>query len=232
LPPSSLTMQNPDFTMMYCGNLSVLWGGVSKMQNVLPQQLYASAVDAGYAFPWENFGGSYLLGNAAVGSSGSVLCLRPGVDFDLENGQAVGQASNINFTISGNFHDQSQTGGVTNAVLWVVSVLPGVATFTSAATCQTQIGVITEADVLEGAESHVNANDVHDAFGSGIFDTLRKALPFVQRVGKFAHQGLSAAKNAGLLGEGVISGGSALAGGSSMYGGARLTARDLRKRIR
>jgi hypothetical protein len=228
---STLTMQHPDFTYMYCGNLNVLWNGITKMQNVQPQQLYSSAVDAGYAYPWENFNGSYLLGAATVGSSGSVICLRPGTDFDLPNGQAVGQAGPINLQISGNWHDQSATGGL-SAVLWVVAILPGVCTLTSAATCNFNVGVISEEDVLTGAESQVSANDVHEAFGSGVFDTLKKSLPFIQRLGKLAHNGLSAANNAGLLGNGLETGGSSLAGGASMYGGSMLSKKALMRRLR
>jgi hypothetical protein len=172
-----------------------------------------------------------MLGTSPVGSSGSVICLRPGTDFDLPNGQAVGQAGPINLQISGNWHDQSATGGL-SAVLWVVAILPGVCTLTSAATCNFNVGVISEEDVLTGAESQVSANDVHEAFGSGVFDTLKKSLPFIQRLGKLAHNGLSAANNAGLLGNGLETGGSSLAGGASMYGGSMLSKKALMRRLR
>jgi hypothetical protein len=239
---ASLTMQDPDFTFMFCGNFSIQWGVNTYMQNMRPEQFYASAVDAGYAFPWENFGGSYLLGEVAdlvptvVGSSGSVLCIRPGIDFPLEAGQAVGQQGKFTFQVTGNFHEQRTTVANSTASLWTVAVLPSVLTLTSSYACSVITGPITGDDVLDAGDKEngavISASEVHNAFGSGIFDSIKSALPYVRKLGKYAHAGLAAADKAGLLGEGVMSGGSALSGGSSLYGGARLTAADLRARRR
>lgn len=241
---ASLTMQDPDFTFMFCGNFSLQWGVNTYMQNVRPEQLYTSAVDAGYAFPWENFGGSYLLGQTdleeapnVVGSSGAILCIRPGIDFPLEVGQAVGQAGRFQLQVTGNFHEQRTTVADSTASLWVVAVLPSVLTLRSDYSSSIVTGPVTEQDILDAADkesgSVVSASEVHNAFGSGIFDSIKAALPYVRKLGKYAHAGLSAAKDAGLLGEGVMSGGSAMSGGAaSLYGGARLTAADLRARMR
>lgn len=233
----NLTMGHPDFTYMYTGGLQVTWGTNNYMVNVSLQQLYTSAVDAGYAFPYENFGGSYLLSNAAgaVGSSGAVICLRPGIDFPLDAGQAVGQAVACSCQIIANFHEQraASSGG---GAMWQVAVLPSVLTLSSNFTAQLSTGVITSEDVLAAGEKldgTVTSADVHDAFGSGIFDEIKSALPMLKRIGRLAHSGLSSIKDAGLLGEGVVSGGSSMSGGAaSMYGGARLSKSDLSRRMR
>lgn len=234
-----LTMQDADFTFMYCSGLQVTWGNNTFMSSVLPQQLYTSAVDAGYAFPWENFAGSYMMTQtvdgvstaATIGSSGSVICLRPGIDFPLNPGEAVGMGGQYSFQVQANFHDQRATGAAPSVgqkgQLWVVAVSPGVFTISSDGSCNFATGVINKNDLADAADKEigdrVEGKDIYNSFGSGMFDSLQSSLPILKRLGRYAHAGLSAAKDAGLLGEGVTSGGSSMSGGAaSMYGGARL----------
>lgn len=236
---ASLTMGHPDFTYMYCGGLVVNWQNQQYMIGAQREQLYTSAVDAGYAFPWENFNGTCVFGGAGqttIGTSGSIICLRPGIDFPLEAGQAVGQAVTCNLQISANFLEQRAASSGPGQ-LWVVGVLPGVLTLNSKFDAQFSYGVISSNDVLAAADKlegdMVGADDVHNSFGSGMFDSIKNALPILKRIGRYAHSGLSAAKDAGLLGEGVTSGGAAsLYGGSALSGGARLTQAALAARRR
>ncbi len=241
---SSKTAATPDYTAMYCGGLNVLWNArTALMTSTQREQLYAQAVEAGFAGPWEAWSGVYRQtsndATGAVGSSGSVLCLRPGVDFDLEAGQVVGQAGTYQFQVQANFQDQAGNGagGNTSATLYVVAVLNGVLTINSGYECHQVIGPISQADVLE-AQKKVSSEGIYDTYGSGFFDNLkelaRKAVPYIQQGAKFAHAGLSAAKDAGLLGSAAHSGGDlpSMYGGSALSGGARLTKKDLSARLR
>lgn len=236
------TIQTPDYTLMYTQGLQVTWGINTYMSNVTPQQLYTSAVDGGFAFPWEAFAGSYVQGGSTVGTSGSVLCLRPSIDFPLEEGQSVGMAGQFNFQVAANFHNQAPAAVAPlvdpKCQMWVVAVLPGVLSLTSKFDAIVTAAAISSADVLKAADEEsgdrVSPSEVQDAFGSGIFDSIKSALPLLRKAGR-AHSGLSAAKNAGLLGEGgsAMSGGGVTTGGAaSMYGGARLSKHDLAARMR
>jgi hypothetical protein len=229
--PSVLTAQHPDSTHTYTGNLTVMAGADQKMMNVSPRQLYSSAVDAGYSYPWENFAGFYNFTGAGtnapttvIGSSGSIITLRPGIDFDLPAGVVPGQAGAFRFQFSADFLEQ-RAASSGQSTLYVVAVLPGVVSFGSEREVIKKQGVISQNDVMNATEK-VREGDVLDAYGSGFFDTIKAALPMLQSGARYAHAGLSAAKSAGLLG------GSSMTGGSAMTGGAMLTPAQIAARHR
>jgi len=238
---SSKNVGTPDYTAMYCGQLQVMWNSrTALMTSTTREELYQQAVDAGYAGPWESWQGFFRKsGTTAIGSSGSILCIRPGIDFDLEAGTVVGQAGSYQFQVSANFQDQSGlgAGGQAPFVLYVVAVLNGVLTINAGYEAHQVFGAVTQADVL-AAKSRVSSEEVYDTFGSGFFDNLKgmitRAVPFLQKGARAAHAGLSAAKDAGLLGSAAFSGGDipSMYGGSAMSGGARLSKRDLSARLR
>ena len=233
------TVQTPDFTAQFCGGLSLQWGSRTALMTSVPREtLYAQAADAGLCVPWEQWDGAYRFSSAAggvVGSSGSILCIRPGVDFDLEPGQVVGQSGSFQFQISAAWNNQSATNY--SMSMYVVAVLPGVLTLNAGYETHAEIGCISQADVLASSEK-VHESAVLDTFGSGFFDNIKQMLHHVRSdplgslkkaVGT-AHSLTSLAKEK--LGAGVRCGGSAFSGGSDFYGGAILSKKSLAERLR
>jgi hypothetical protein len=237
------SQKNPqvsDFTARFMDGLNVQWvSKTSLMTSVQREQLYAQAVDAGLSMPWEQFDGQYRFSTGAAGvppnvaGAGSILCIRPGTDFDID-GMVPGQAGSFQFQIAANFTNQ-----MPNAYefqLYVVAVLQGTLTLTSGFESYVQVGVITEADVLEATEK-VHPSDIMDTYGSGWFDNIKSMIRPVVRgihgvssIAAKAEPVLRSVKEA--IGAGVRSGGSAFSGGADFYGGAMLSKKGLAARLR
>ncbi len=235
---TSKSVTTPDFTAQFCGGLSLQWNSrTALMTSVQREQLYTQAVDAGLAVPWEQWDGAFRFSSAgtAVGSSGSILCIRPGVDFDLEAGTVVGQSGSYQLQVNANWNNQSATAYPMS--MYVVAVLPGVLTLNAGYETHAEVGCISQADVLASSEK-VHESAVMDTYGSGFFDNIKAMLHHVRSdpIGSLkkavgaAHKLTSGAKDA--LGAGAHSGGSALSGGSDFYGGALLSKKGLAARLR
>jgi hypothetical protein len=231
--------QVPDFTARFVDGLNVQWNSkTALMTSVQREQLYTQAVDSGCALPWEQWDGQYRFstggaGPALVAGSGSILCIRPGVDYDLD-GAVPGQAGSYQFQVSANFSNQMPAAY--DFQLYVVAVLQGTLTLTSGFETYAQIGVITEADVLAATEK-IHPKDHMDTYGAGWLDNLqsmiRPVVRTIHKVSEFAGKAeptLRAVKEA--VGAGVRSGGSAFSGGADFYGGAMLSKKGLAARLR
>jgi hypothetical protein len=238
----------PDFTAQFVGGLSVQWNSrTALMTSVRREQLYSQAVDAGLASPWEQWDGSYRFltdgaaGPTIVGGSGSILCIRPGQDYDLEPGVVAGQAGSYQFQVNANFNNQSLE--TKNFSMYVVAVLNGTLTINSGFETHVEIGVISQEDVLNATEK-VHPSGVLDTYGGGFFDNIKSmilnpmstarglvnAVHGIANLAKNAEPIISGVKKA--IGAGAHSGGSAMSGGADFYGGALLPKKSLQDRLR
>jgi hypothetical protein len=203
-----LTVQHPDYTYAGCGNVNISFNNADwTFTNTLPQQWFANAKDAGYDLPWESYVGSFNFNGRMVGSSGTIYVVRPGIDFVLPDGQAVGMQVPVQYQFSGNFLEQRALSSGA-AILITVAVYLGEVIQTDQ--CETFVfpGVLTAADVESAMRKGevLTLGDSEASFGGGMYGSTKPAkLGLCQS------------------GAGMVTGGTTISGGSSLSGGAVLT---------
>lgn len=225
LAPGQNTMNTPDYSLAMARGtqFQVLWNGSPYMTNVPMETLYVQASEQGYAMPWEQWQGLYKInGNTLVGGSGTILCIVPGLHFELPEGQCPGMAGSFQFQVTMSAYNQVNVA--VNATLYVCATMPGVLSLSAGGETTKKQGVITTADYLGAIEDH--DDDHHEESGGSIYSSLKQALPYAKSVLKHGKSLLSKVPDSWL------DGGSSMSGGSDLYGGAKLSKMSLANRIR
>lgn len=258
VPPYTYCLGGPANS---AGNgLSIQWCSRSGVLTGLTnQELYAIAQSHGLSQSYQQFAGSLVMGGSTAAipipqslpGQGMCLAFAPGRDWELGVGEAPGLQGSFQFQVSLNVWNQAPTadgvapGTADASTLYVVAILPSIATFSDGFQVNQTIGMLTQGDVLTATQA---AEHVSEALvkteGSGFLGNIMSSVPNVMghvRAGaRAARAALNKASDMGILGEGAASGffggsamaGGYLAGGSAMAGGRLMSSKQLASRRR
>jgi hypothetical protein len=159
-----------------------------------PQQLWQISKKNGLNMPWEqwsaqnqfNFGGGS--GGSNIPMCGSVLVLKPSLDFGLQDDVSNGLQTNNQLQMTVNI--QNHTGSSYNYVLYVMTLTEGVLSIERGHVV-TQIGTASRADIMNAKlnmSPYLDFNDLEFIDASYQGGNLKsffknKVLPFVQEHG-------------------------------------------------
>jgi len=222
--------------------VSVLFNNVSGiLSSAAPEDLWRLSVRNGVQLKWSDWIGGGPVGAAAAGAPtadrpqiavGSILCMRPTVDFGLPADLAPGViGGQYNLAIDVTFTNLAPTSK--NLSIYVIVVQDGMITITSGMEAQQQLGTLTKEDVLNSRQYqqygyHESRNPWGGSFWSEIKKVAQEAMPIVEKGAEMALK--YGPMVAPLLAAGVKKSGAGVMGGGVM-GGKKITARDMRKRL-
>lgn len=178
-------------------NINVQWNGQAGLLSAATQQdLYRLAVQGGCTLSWPEWS-TYR---------GSVLPLLPGMAWGLDSIEAPGLAGSYQFQPTVSIQNMNSTDTLTFD-LYSVVLEDGIATIAEQ-NCQSQTGIVSPLDIVNGKESPmVDYPDEQMIFGGGsFFGTLRNvlgsivsgvrtALPYVQKALPYAEKFLGVGSN-------------------------------------
>jgi len=178
-------------------------------------------------------------GNAKIGGTGSVLCLRFGDQIQLEDGEAAGMGgSNYQLQVQVTLKNSNLSGEWDNVpmALYIVVVSEGTFTVTQLGSCQHQEGVLSRHDVLDAqTQPGINMRSLDRVAGGDFLSTIGN---FASKVNDFLKEYKvisTLAPNFGPIGNviGTVARqvGYGEQGGQAIQGGAKISKKDLRSRF-
>jgi hypothetical protein len=187
--------------------------------------LYEISRRNGVTMPWNDWCGVALGQDGdAVGTTGSVLVVEPGIDLQLNDGEAPGLPGNFQLSLQLRVRNTGSTS--VSPALYVVAVNDCVLTLDNGSSTQQQ-GVMNSMDVLNAKpDTGAPLSAIQPMVGGSFLDSLKSAWTGYVKPGlSLASQGLNAAQKAGIIG-------SALVREDAAYGGKLLSHGKLSARLR
>lgn len=234
---SARTFSDTD-TFAAISSISVTFNGQSNfLADATQWDLYNLCKANGSNQSWEEFCGytttfSQTGAQNMIGTTGSVLCLKFGVDIGLKSSLAPSTSGSFNFQVNNITYTNTHPTDTITYELWYFFINEGTMTIYNN-TSNTNIGVLTELDVLQSTSSPlINYDSVRSlyggdffgdikTFGKNLFSGIERALPVVSSI-----VGQVAPIIAGL---GMDDMGGCNAG--ALVGGKRMSRRNLKNRL-
>lgn len=146
---ADMTVYNTD-TFLEIQSCEIQWNGsAGKLSNASQQNLYQISRENQVALSWSQWsGGAFYTNNVLYGfggTVGSVLVVRPGVDFGLDVGEAPGVIGQYNMIV--NVTVRNISGDNLTPVLYVIAVNEGIFEVDNL-TARKSIGTLTRQQVL------------------------------------------------------------------------------------
>lgn len=154
--------------------LDVTWSGKGGLMSSMTQNdIYNMSVDNGYmcSYPeWQLY-------------IGSVVCILPGVNLELNQNQAPGSMGSFDFDVKVTYKNISSVAR--NLQLYIVTVNEGYVSIGDGSV-KTYVGILNDQSVMSAKPSNLTFTDAKHVFGSGIFgdiwDFAKKAVGTVRDV--------------------------------------------------
>lgn len=221
---------------------------VGILSSASPHNLYQISKKNGLNYNYNEWVGEYgsLNANGAVGANtpsgtGSLLVLRPGEDFGLQDAEAPGLTGAFNLQVSLNVKCIDPTAaGITDFEMFIIVVNEGQVSIDVAGTGSTitNIGCVSEADVLKAeARPNMDYNNMKGLVGGDFLGTLsnwaRKGADGIHTIAKVAPALLpnsNVAKYASMASDGLRAVG--MGRGGELVGSALASKRSLKDRLK
>ena len=166
--------------------ITVKWNKRSGLLASAPkEELYRMSEKNGCSMSWEEWSGgptNTMIGgaNTAFGTVGSVMVIRPGLDFPLQPDEAPGKNGKYNFQITVNVINKNTAAGV-QPQLDLIVISPG--TFSVINNLMVpQIGVLTGKDIVTAKKGfEVEYSMMHEGYGGNFFKSFKRFSGTVAR---------------------------------------------------
>ena len=198
---NTINMQSTD-TFCRITNISLNWGNQSGLlSSMTPSQIWSDLhVIHGGDLSWQQFYGNYGTGMPrSVSGTGSVLCLKPGINFQLQSTESPGVLKNTQLQLSVIAQNIHPTQAL-NVTLVIICISPGISSIIDNRLV-TQTGVISATEALNCGNNGtvvIQSTPEGGSFFTNLKNIISKIPEYISKALPVIETGVQAARMLGL----------------------------------